>query len=77
MVYTLYAVFRKLSTVYHFYLSTFNACLILDQSLCFRLGCPDISEDDLKLMNDMAYWLEGVIQTGKIYVNKKNYSFSQ
>ena len=24
-----------------------------------------MSEADFKLMNDMAYWLEGVIQTGK------------
>lgn len=28
-------------------------------------SCPEISEADFKLMNDMAYWLEGVIQTGK------------
>ena len=28
-------------------------------------SCPEISDADFKLMNDMAYWLEGVIQTGK------------
>lgn len=51
--------------------NTIHASLKLDQSLCFRLGCPEISADDNKLMNDMSYWLEGVIQTGKIYVSKK------
>ena len=30
----------------------------------FRLNCPEISKDDTKLMDDMAYWLEGILQTG-------------
>ena len=30
----------------------------------FRLNCPEISDDDTKLMDDMAYWLEGILQTG-------------